>query len=785
MDTLFYQLVLSLPAILRQYLKGELAEPELISRLIFVESWRINPDLPDYIHKNYREKSFHNHKSVSGFLLDSYKALTDKYLYFRKQRIWVHASEFESWQNMLTRISPLPLISFAIYKSWYTPGQNIEKILIKNLEKSTLPSIYHPFLTTMIENKGLNELHIHLNGTTELDRVWQDALRSPFGLYQCIKKSANTELVREQYLQIDDYIDESKLYRMLHIARVLRTLMIRDMFYKKGIDHSKLIKTLNTEYLYTDNYLELESHCVHPIKKIFPSISKQNDLVCEAFFLIHAFSYLEGKETGLFAHCMYCYLLILAYFNKLLVQQLAQCGFDQFQKITVNELREMSEQSYENRYKQLEGVSGKDLAFLEGRFSPKETPIKNYKLLRNIIRGFKRYQAGNFADDETVCKKQMRLKLIAHFIKEKEKKTFYMCRHYHLRNKNSKRARALLTLLREKPEFREYVVGIDAAANELHAPPEVYAPVFRTFERNGFTNFTFHAGEDYIHLISGIRAVYEAAIFLELNEKNRIGHATALGIPPELWMKKSDRKIVIEKGEWLDNLVFAYMILSEQIEFIQLLNKIRDEIYLRYREIYCDSYGIDIYLLIQAWKMRNLDPLIAFDSTKEKYSSLDRKEWKEWDRIKAKEKENPQAYKIFERYHSESVAGNSKELISVDTGFTDISAISFLQRKTIELLNEKGVAVESMPTSNVRISFYDDYSTHHIFRWLNIGRNSDLPKPLICLCSDDPGIFATNLRNEFSHIYQTLIESYGYSHENAYTVLKQLNENAEVYRFNY
>ncbi len=78
MDTLFYQLVLSDHSILRQYLKGELIEPELIRRIIFVGSWRINPDLPDYIHKNYREKSFHNHKSVSDFLLGSYEALADK-----------------------------------------------------------------------------------------------------------------------------------------------------------------------------------------------------------------------------------------------------------------------------------------------------------------------------------------------------------------------------------------------------------------------------------------------------------------------------------------------------------------------------------------------------------------------------------------------------------------------------------------------------------------------------------------------------------------------------------
>ncbi|MCP4349234.1 MAG: hypothetical protein GY795_27455 [Desulfobacterales bacterium] len=228
---------------------------------------------------------------------------------------------------------------------------------------------------------------------------------------------------------------------------------------------------------------------------------------------------------------------------------------------------------------------------------------------------------------------------------------------------------------------------------------------------------------------------------------------------------------------------------------------------MRYREIYEHksatnmrsqvsqrSHQADIYLLIQAWKMRNIDPLIALNPilNENKYSCLEMKKWKEWELIE-EAKKNPDAYALFKRYHSEQVVNKHEDLILVDADFIDSAAISFLQRKTIELLNEKGMAVESMPTSNVRISYYDDYSEHHIFRWLNISRNTDLPKPsrntdlpkpVICLCSDDPGIFATNLRNEFAHIYQTLIESYGYSHEKAYTEIKQLNENSRVYRFN-
>ncbi|MCP4110717.1 MAG: hypothetical protein GY749_35195 [Desulfobacteraceae bacterium] len=779
MENLFYQLALSHTAILRQYLKGKLTDLSLIKRLTFVGSQNINPDLPDYIHKNNQKVSIDKSETISGLLFDSYEYLTSNYLHFIKNMVYVKADTFESWQKTLTWLTPLPIISFAIYKEWFgrdCDNSAVCNIISLNLGKSTLPSIYHPFLTELIKTEGLNELHLHLNGTTEVDRVWQDALCSPSELYMNIKSSEENEAVREQYLQLDDYIDESKLYRMLNIARVLRDLMTRHMFKQKPIERSNLIKIINSERLYTDNYLILGNYHTHPINSIFPFMAKKGDLEKEALFLIYAFSHLKKRKKGrgLFAHSMYCYLLILSYFNKLLVQQITHSGFDQFQKITFNELREISEKEYDNRYKQLESMYGKDLTFLEGRFSPKDTSSKNYKLLKRIIGSFKEYQHNH--------KNRIVLKLIAHFIKRKETRQFYLCRHYLLRRDNSERTRSLLTLWNKIPEIRMYVTAIDAAANELHTPPEVYAPVFRAFRRKGFTDFTYHVGEDYVHLISGIRAVYEAVTFLELSRKNRVGHATAVGIEPGVWKRKSGRKIIVEKGEWLDDLVFAYMILSEKADFIQLQNKVKDEIFSLHRDIYDDNRAIDIHLLIRAWRLRSIDPLIALDNTAKEHDKLDRKEREEW-RLKEKAEKNSQPYELFKSYHSKKVVGNYKKLIPVKTDFFGNSAIAFLQKKTIELLNERGVAIESMPTSNVRISYYDDYQDHHLFRWLNIGGKSDLPEPIVCLCSDDPGIFATNLRNEFAHIYQTLVESYNMGHTDALTILKQLNENARAYRF--
>ena len=80
--------------------------------------------------------------------------------------------------------------------------------------------------------------------------------------------------------------------------------------------------------------------------------------------------------------------------------------------------------------------------------------------------------------------------------------------------------------------FAKYIVGIDAAASEFDAPPEVFAPAFRYLKRNGFKHFTYHAGEDFYHLLGGLRCIYEAVDFLNLSYGDRIGHATAAGISP-------------------------------------------------------------------------------------------------------------------------------------------------------------------------------------------------------------------------------------------------------------
>lgn len=100
----------------------------------------------------------------------------------------------------------------------------------------------------------------------------------------------------------------------------------------------------------------------------------------------------------------------------------------------------------------------------------------------------------------------------------------------------------------------------------------------------------------------------------------------------------------------------------------------------------------------------------------------------------------------------------------------------------IQLLNQKQIAIETMPTSNIRISYYQKYSQHHIFNWDSPNKVNALLKPNLVLASDNPGIFGNHMRAEFSHIYQACLEN-GISHHETIKWLEKLNKNAKAYRF--
>lgn len=134
-------------------------------------------------------------------------------------------------------------------------------------------------------------------------------------------------------------------------------------------------------------------------------------------------------------------------------------------------------------------------------------------------------------------------------------------------------------------------------------------------------HFTFHAGEDFSHLVSGLRTIVEAVIFLDLWPGDRLGHCTAIGISPDLWIRRIGKICYLPQGEWLDDLVFVWKLIREskheglQHLVLPLESEIAEYSYKVYGKYYLP------YLLSKAWEYRQYDPFLLLEKADMRYDS--------------------------------------------------------------------------------------------------------------------------------------------------------------------
>ncbi|MBB1433932.1 hypothetical protein H5201_06405 [Pseudoalteromonas sp. SG43-6] len=836
---------------LLSYLRNGRLNNDEFSRILFQGLRRRTPSAPDHIIKNRLKRLFDlENSTILKFLNDVLTSLEERYVEpTHNGQFLIESKNFAEWQELITEVPPLLAVAKALQKKHDFISlvdksdikQFFERFLKPQVRYSALPSIKDPRLDELIERLKLDDLHIHLNGSSEIELVWVSALQKPQQFSKELKWAENNDLVKELYSADEIGLTQQEQLKRLRIAGALRRLLLNEVFNqeqpkcddvnnKKTLSKGFEIQFKDIEYvnhradfeaaknatfaaLY---YADIETLVSKKLEHITPEV--RTPLAIEAYYLIAFFDYLENTKNEAFAQALHYYLLIKCQFNRLIVQQTNQYGFDQFQKFTFNEIRSVAEKEYQTRYHQLNYSDLGDLDYLEGRFAPSRDLPSNIKRLRTILSDYKCYQFSELrahSQSENLRKKHdpfslsdlltdknnftsLKLSLVAHFIKREDKRTrelnredkklSWQCRHYELRNQLEKTRRSLNALSERYTNLGDYLYGFDAAANELDAGPEVFAPIFRRLRTSGYHNFTYHAGEDYVHLLSGIRTVAEAIDFLDLKTGNRIGHGTAVGINPKIWRGRIGDSIVIKRGERLDDLVFAYKHLCEESISGRVLHLIAAEIRRLSLDVYKKAYEPD--LLFEAWKLRYLDPLLAFGIKRYKDTYLRNDIKDELEKIEIAERENKDAFLIYKKYHGvtdSTIVFRYEELVEVNTDCScersfDYEVFRLLQKYVIGKINRRHMAIESLPTSNVRISFYEHYREHHIFDWLGVTDEKGMEVPVV-LGSDDPGIFATNLRNEYAHILLTLENDIGLSSMEAITKLEQIVRNGKIWRF--
>jgi hypothetical protein len=781
---------------LATYLDGQVPDFDSVRRQLWHKAREQNRNIPDQFYRLEQKRSFEGIESIASLLTDGFFSLSDVCLdRDANDRVFVKDQIQNEWQELITYIPPLVLQCALVAKKepedpWNGFSAYFNAHLLVNFRYTALPSSRLAQLDHILKEKGgLHDLHMHLSGATETDVQWQDFLKNPTIIFRELTAGFKKDKVREQLLQESPFLTPFNYIKLLRTAQKLRYYFYEFLIELDGqSDGRSLLQLLS---VFNNDLDESRRSNHHDFANLLPNGEGDRSLLAvEALMYVLILKALRRSQNETLAHLFHFYLLLLGLTNRLLVQQVHQKGFEQFQKHTLNRLREYTELKYKNRFLQIQGNDLNFLRFLEGRFSPKSKRVELVAFITEIYRGWQEMEsvANRERAHDVNRMNQPELKLVAHFIKMAEgKKPDSLIRHRVLRYDVWKKAKVLAGLRSQLPRFKKQIVGIDAAASEFDAPPEVFAPAYRLLRRSGYQHFTYHAGEDFYHILGGLRAIYEAIVFCGLREDDRIGHATAAGIDAKQWNQELGGQLLMRQGDYLDDLVFVYYIMRiwEIADLYPIKDKIASEVHRISEKVYGQPQPLED--LERAWQMRELCPVHALSNDRSEVSQRAIYSLAEWDLVtesglirNRNGMDQDPAWRLYQRYHDNAFRQSYDDVISVRPfGVFEPKQIEILQLALLDRMSRAKIVIETLPTSNVRIGFHRNFNSYHLLRWTDWRRNQKEIPPIV-VGTDDTGIFATNIYNEYSNIYCCMKHE---NREDTETVIAQLNRDSERYRF--
>ncbi len=781
---------------------------------------------PDHVFNRALDALKIHYKTTDYSLLQSaLRCIVKEFITTRHGILRVKLKMFGVWQqSILSRVSGIPLQAAAYL--WPQNDYYLEQLshpiksdeTASNSKLNSLLMPYDPLIEEYFNREGLHETHLHLNGSTHAELCWLRAITEPeketTDFCQKINSTqSNSSRLMELARSVHPDFSISLFRKQLHIAKQLRKYLIAASFGCLSPSEELPKDCKDVLSLALSNIEPSTSHNNIEYRNFINCDS--NNINAERYWIFLLLKRLESNPSVSLINMFHCYLILQNLYYKLLVQNEEQYGFDQFQKLTWTDLREPIEKDYFDRFQNMHGPlpTHSRVVYLEGRFAPKDLEEKNISILYNILSGYWRYlYKTNPESDLTRLLEEfekniiattfingrfLKLALVAHFVKLPENSLDTPYRHYNLRTKLTKQAHILKNTLYHYPTLKRWFRGIDAAANELDAPPEVFASVYRMCRYSGITHRSYHAGEDFHHILSGIRAMFDAIELLGLCEGDRIGHGTAMGISPELWLKRMPGGVYIRKDDWLLDLLSTWRLLK-MIGETELAYKLESK--LTELGSYLFDFQVNSITLERVMKLRGLN--IEFlakiftginENTKKSeiiksvdfvtpLSDIERAE-----AIKVDEavSSNFNDCKLLWRWLSDQeIRLRGSELEFVDAEYLSAEEYIKIQQALMQVVKDKRVLIETLPSSNVRISQYESFDEHHVFRWMGLpgyAKPGD-PEIMVTLGSDDPGIFAGDLACEFYQLYAVL-QGLGLSDKKALHYISELNERGREYRF--
>ncbi len=653
-----------------------------------------------------------------------------------------------------------------------------------------------------ILDQGMAENHFHLGGSTQIFTLsWICLMNHISERSRDFKKikvyldnntiNRTTDLHRESlYIQCikASYI-RLYLFAKSHgndVFEAENNLDKMDVMYADKLQ--RVINEFQFEYSAQSTYGYLD-YAYEKSSMVF----NENDnriLVGERNFLYNCFTNIfMGNFTEKDIKYFLVYLKIKQTFRNELIQTNGRVGFKNFANYQDRKEYFISNYpKYEHELVRLalnSTLSSQNIVSLEARICPKDTLTKNIE----AIKYFDCHTKNKEEPYEIIEKKEKKIGndefkhfYVLHFPKSSDTKPFYenIERDGELRKKFYHQAKEIVALLEADTSTRYRIRGIDACSNEINCRPEVFAQIFRYMTNVNLhkrlsvamTNkpvtisMTYHAGEDFLDIADGLRAIDEALLFCNMNRGSRLGHALALGLDVMSYYKFKNYKMILRKQDILDNIAWLIGRASEYGISLNssLVCRIEQKFYEYYNEVYgnISHENITIWDYFNAWKLRGDNPkLYLVDEVLDMHLKSEPMFQSDYFKINREVSDNIRMNRkcrnLYYRYHFDKnvrLNGIVNDIFEVDGEY--IKLVQAIQKKIQFNIADKGISIENNPSSNYLISVISKYEQHPIVKLNNTMLTYDTkelrecPQLSVSVNTDDQGVFDTLLENEYA-----------------------------------
>lgn len=351
-------------------------------------------------------------------------------------------------------------------------------------------------------------------------------------------------------------------------------------------------------------------------------------------------------------------------------------------------------------------------------------------------------------------------------------------------------ARTVAETLRRFPSTLQFVRGLDLCTDELGVPHWVLAPLV-AMVRSGAASAqatvrtrwgvqlpplrtTIHAGEDFVHLLTGLRIIDEAIEQFSLREGDRLGHGIALGVDACDWAARSGRLAMVREDRlWDLTWMWCWSCRESMFSGEAARGALEFEIAAHSRAMFGSAIAPGDLVQLRL-NLADAEQMALAGFPDRTHLDVPRERWPQAERRRL---ELLRAYLV-----DREVFRRGREVVWVDAQ-GDGRRLDSLQRAVRAKIGSLGIVVEVNPTSNLLVGDLEDLTAHPLWRLRPpIPRDGDAPPVGICVGSDDPILFNSNLRLEYQCLYDALLLG-GLSEEQANQWLDACRRTGLSHRF--